>query len=682
MRKKERHANPAGALLAIALVLSGAVPLEAQQPTPFEYMDVFDLEWGSGPQISPDGSRIVYSRNSMDIMTDRSRSELWIMDANGGDHRRLADGGSPRWSPDGGKLAYVADGQIQLRWMDTGETATLSQLTESPGSLTWSPDGTRLAFTMRVPSPAPTLADLPSPPDGADWADPPRVIERFRNRADGRGYLPHGFTHVFVLPVDGGTPRQLTSGDHDHGGSLSWTPDGEAILFSANRTEDPLDFRDSEIFAVSLADGRITALTDRVGPDRSPTVSPDGALIAFVGYDDRQRTYQVTRLYVMNPDGSGRRVLTGDLDRSVGNPVWGADGRSIYVQYDNEGNTRIARVSLAGDVTDVARDLGGTSYGRPYGGGSFSIARNGTIALTETRPDRPGEIAVVGSDGRQRRVTTLNDDLLANNTLGEVEELWWESSFDGRPIQGWIVKPPDFDPTRRYPLIVEIHGGPVSNYGDRFSAEMQLYASAGYVVLYPNPRGSTSYGEEFGDLLYHNYPGQDFDDVMSGVDAMIGLGYIDDRNLFITGGSAGGIMTAWAVGHTDRFRAAAAQKPVINWYSKTLTADNWYGYYHTRYEGLPWETPENYLEFSPISYVGNVTTPTMMIVGDADLRTPISESEQFFHALKYRGVPTALVRLPGASHDMSRRPSQLIAKIANVIAWFDRYRVGDQTSMR
>ncbi|MDH3735094.1 MAG: S9 family peptidase, partial [Gemmatimonadota bacterium] len=256
------------------------------------------------------------------------------------------------------------------------------------------------------------------------------------------------------------------------------------------------------------------------------------------------------------------------------------------------------------------------------------------------------------------------------------------SSFDGRRIQGWIVKPPGFDPARRYPLLVEIHGGPVSNYGDRFSAEMQLYASAGYVVLYPNPRGSTSYGEEFGDLLYHNYPGQDFDDVMSGVDAIIDLGYIDERNLFITGGSAGGIMTAWAVGHTDRFTAAAAQKPVINWYSKTLVADNWFGYYYSRYEGLPWENPDNYLKFSPITYVGNVTTPTMMIVGDADLRTPISESEQFFHALKFRGVETALVRLPGASHDISRRPSQLIAKVANVIAWFDRYRVGDQTSSR
>ncbi|MDX1576961.1 MAG: S9 family peptidase, partial [Gemmatimonadota bacterium] len=342
--------------------------------------------------------------------------------------------------------------------------------------------------------------------------------------------------------------------------------------------------------------------------------------------------------------------------------------------YDDEGNTKIAFPTLGGEISVGADDVGGTSYGRPYGGGSFSVADDGSLAFNETRPEYPADVAVVRRGSDPRRITRLNDDLLGHRTLGEVEEIWWESSFDGRPIQGWIVKPPGFDASRRYPLIVEIHGGPVANYGDRFSTEMQLYAAAGYVVLYPNPRGSTGYGEEFGDLLYHNYPGQDFDDVMSGVDAVIERGYVDAENLFITGGSAGGIMTAWAVGKTDRFRAAAAQKPVINWYSKVLTADNWYGYFHTRYEGLPWENPDAYLDFSPISLVGNVSTPTLVITGEEDLRTPLSESYQFFHALKLRKVDTGLVRLPGASHDISRRPSQLIAKVANVLAWFDRYR--------
>ena len=328
----------------------------------------------------------------------------------------------------------------------------------------------------------------------------------------------------------------------------------------------------------------------------------------------------------------------------------------------------------------LAEDLGGTSYGRPYGGGSFSVARDGSLALNQTRPEFPGEVAV-GAGGRDiRRITSLNEDLLANRRLGEVEEIWWESSFDGRPVQGWIVKPPDFDPGRRYPLILEIHGGPVSNYGDRFSAEMQLLAAAGYVVLYANPRGSTSYGEAFADLLYHNYPGEDYDDLISGVDAVIERGYVDEDNLFVTGGSAGGIMTAWIVGKTDRFRAAVSQKPVVNWISKTLTADNWYGYYHSRYEGLPWEDPEPYWEFSPISLVGNVNTPTMIITGEEDLRTPLSESYQMFHALKLRGIDTAVIRLPGASHDMSRRPSQLMAKIANIVAWFEKYRTPPATS--
>ena len=358
-----------------------------------------------------------------------------------------------------------------------------------------------------------------------------------------------------------------------------------------------------------------------------------------------------------------------------------SDGSGLYFQYDDEGNSKVAFATLDGEIEVLADDLGGTSYGRPYGGGSFSVANNGAIALNQTRTDMPGELAVSapGRDGPQI-ITALNDDLLAGKTLAEVEEIWWESSYDGRPVQGWIVKPPDFDPNRRYPFILEIHGGPVSNYGDRFSAEMQLMASAGYVVLYANPRGSTSYGEEFADLLFHNYPGQDYDDLISGVDAVIERGYIDEDNLFVTGGSAGGIMTAWIVGKTDRFRAAVAQKPVVNWISKTLTADNWYGYYFGRYEGLPWENPDAYWKFSPLSLAGEVETPTMIITGEADLRTPLSESYQLYHALKLRGIDTAVIRLPGAFHDMSRRPSQLMAKIANIVAWFDKYRMTPSTS--
>ncbi len=659
----------------LVLALAFVFPAATAEEQPFQPMDVFQLEFATDPQIAPDGSQVVYVRASMDIMRDRRRSELWIVDADGAGHRRLGAGSSPRWSPDGTRLAYTADGQIQLRWMDTGETATLTQLLESPRNIRWSPDGRHLAFNMLVPHPAPQLAAPPKPPPGAEWAAPPIMEDRFRSRQDGVGYLDFGYSHLFTLPVEGGTPTQVTDGDFQHSSAAAWTPDGRHLVFSSNRNPDWVtDYRNSEIYIAPIDGGEIRALTDRPGPDRSPAVSPDGTRIVFTGYEDRVRTYQVSRLQVMDIDGGGHRVLTADLDRSVSNPVWAADGHRIYFQYDDEGNSRVAFTTLDGEVAILAQDLGGASYGRPYGGGSFSVADTGAFALNRSRPDMPGELAIGAPEAETRPLTALNEDLLGQRTLGEVEEIWWDSSFDGRPVHGWIVKPPGFDPERRYPLILEIHGGPISNYGDRFSAEMQLMAAAGYVVLYANPRGSTSYGEEFGDLLYRNYPGNDYDDLMSGVDAVIARGYVDEDNLFVTGGSAGGIMTAWIVGKTDRFRAAVSQKPVVNWISKTLTADNWYGYYFSRYEGLPWENPEPYWKFSPLSLAGQVTTPTMIITGEEDLRTPLSESYQLYHALKFRGIDTAVIRLPGASHDMSRRPSQLIAKVANIVAWFDKYR--------
>ena len=686
-----RNASFAAATATLAALATAAATATAQSR--FESTDVFQIEYAADPQITFAGDRIVYVRTSMDIMTDRKRSELWVVSLDGSGHRRLAAGSSPRWTRDGGRLAYIADGQIQVRWMDTGETATLTQLTESPSGIRWSPDERYIAFNMLVPHAPPSLAVPPKPPEGAEWAEPPIMEDRFKSTQDGVGYLDFGYSHIFVVPADGGTPIQVTSGDFNHPSAAAWTSDSRHLVFSSNRNPGwERDFRNSELYiaavpgldgaaesgapeANAVPAGEIRALTDRSGPDHSPAVSWDGSRIAFVGYEDRTRTYQVSQLQVMNLDGGDRRVLTADLDRSVSSPVWAVDGSGVYFQYDDEGNTKVGFAAMDGETSVIAENVGGTSYGRPYAGGSFSVSSEGHVAFNQTRPDMPGEVAWT-SGGLAHTATSLNADLLATKTLGEVEETWWESSFDGRRIQGWVVKPPDFDPRRRYPLVLEIHGGPISNYGDRFSAEIQLLASAGYVVLYANPRGSTSYGEEFGDLLYRNYPGEDYDDLMSGVDAVIAQGYIDENNLFVTGGSAGGIMTAWIVGKTDRFRAAVAQKPVVNWISKTLTADNWYGYYFSRYEGLPWENPDPYWEFSPISLAGNVSTPTMIITGDEDLRTPLSESYQLYHALKFRGIDTAVIRLPGASHNMSQRPSQLMAKIANVVAWFERYRVG------
>ncbi|MBO6575043.1 MAG: S9 family peptidase [Rhodothermales bacterium] len=658
-------------LLAAFLAAPAAAPAAAQQ-TPFGPEDVFDLEWASDVQISPDGQTVAYVRNGMSIMRDRREGRIWTVRADGSRHRKLTSGdqgeSQPRWSPDGTRLAFVTgsdDGsEIHVWWADTGVVARLTQLERSPGSLAWSPDGSEIAFTMTVPAAEATLGvRMPAKPRGAEWAASPHVETRVYHEADGRGYIEPGYRHIFVVTADGGTPRQITTGDFNHG-APAWSTDGDALYFSANRGEDAVyQRRESEIYAVSL-DGDITQLTDRFGPDSNPAVG-DGRIV-YTGFDDREQTFQNTNLYVMRPTGGRSRMMDGG-DLSFSNPTW-ADG-ALFAQFDREGITHVGRFDQ-GDMQTVASNLGGTAVGRPYGGGNYSVSDDGTVAWTYSTGTHVSDVAVSTGDGL-RLLTDLNSDLQA--ALNPVEAIWSESSFDGRRVQSWIVCPPDFDPTRKYPLLVENHGGPISNYGDRFSAEMQLYASAGYVVLYPNPRGSTSYGEEFANLLYHNYPGQDYDDVMSAVDDVIARGYIDEDRLYVTGGSAGGIMTAWIVGSTDRFAASVVAKPVMNWISKTLVADNWFGYYTYRYEGLPWEEPMNYWKFSPISKVGNITTPTMVLVGTDDRRTPVSESRQLYHALKWRQIDTALVTIPGASHNIAGKPSQLVSKVLYTLAWFEQY---------
>jgi len=674
-------------LAALALVASGAAPAWAQEADSgqrFEAADIFQLEWAANPQISPDGAHIVYVRSFMDIMTDRSRSNLWIIDFDGSNHRPLTSGNnnynSPRWSVNGDRLAYVSsqDGtaQIYVRWMDTGETAKITNLTESPSGLTWSPDGAWLALSMFVPKPRTAWAvDLPTRPEGAEWADPVVVIEEMNYRADGQGYLEVGNSHLFVLPADGGTPRQVTSGDFDHGGPASWTPDSGSLVFSANRREDAeFEPNDSEVYRIDVTTGALTQLTDRRGPDGNPIVSPDGSMIAYLGFDDRYQGYQVTKLYVMNADGSQRRMLVDGLDRDLSGLRWeGNDG--FWAQYDTEGNTKLAHITMGGEVHTAAGNLGGLSLGRPYSGAQFSVATSTSrFVFTYSTPEHPADLMVGGPSDDFVRITHLNDDVLAHKSLAKVEEIWWESSYDGRRMQGWIATPPGFDPSQKYPLMLEIHGGPFANYGDRFAAEIQLYAAAGFVVLYTNPRGSTSYGEEFGNLIHHNYPGEDYDDLMSGVDAVIALGYIDEDNLFVTGGSGGGVLTSWIVGKTDRFTAAAVQKPVINWYSFVLNSDGPGFFYRYWFPGLPWDDERHYMSRSPISLVGNVTTPAMLVTGESDYRTPISETEQYYAALKLEHVPTAMVRIPDAGHGIAGRPSNLIAKVAHILAWFERYK--------
>lgn len=668
--------------LFCALVTSSAETSKAV----FTPSDVFELEWVSDPRISPDGESVVYVRNSMDVMTDSALSTLWIVNFDGSDARPLTTGArhdsSPRWSPDGKRLLYVArdgDGaQLFCRWMESGQTARLTNLRHTPSAFAWSPDGTQIAFSMFVEKEIEPMAKLPKKPEGATWAEPAIVIEKTIYRSDGSGYLEEGYHHLFVMPSEGGTPRQVTSGDFHHRDRPEWQLDGKSLIFSANRQEDWVhDPLNTDIYELNLSTGDLRALTDRRGPDSSPALSPDGNLLAYTGFDDRQQGYQVTRLYLHSFDTGETRALSEGFDLSVESPVWVRNDPSdgILFQFDERGNTKIGRAQPDGRSVEVlVSNLGGTSLGRPYGGGSFTASNNGAIAYTHTTPERPAQLACLTNGSREPNLLgDLNSDLLGQRELARVESFSAPSSHDGRSIQAWLAYPPGFDPNQSYPLILEIHGGPFANYGDRFSAEVQLYAAAGYVVLYSNPRGSTSYGEEFGNLIHHAYPGNDYDDLMSVTDAAIEMGFIDPDRLYVTGGSGGGVLTAWIVGKTNRFRAAVSAKPVINWTSFLLTSDistfawlYWFG-------AMPWNDPEAYRIRSPLSLVGNVETPTMLLTGEADYRTPITEAEQFYQALKLRKVDSALVRIPGASHGIARRPSQLITKVAHILAWFERY---------
>lgn len=671
-------------LISFCLLLS-AVFVQAQEvkTSVLEPMDVFDLEFISDPQISPDGQWIVYVRNFKDVMTDGNRSNLWLASYDGRVNKPLTTGnqndGSPRWSPDGKKLLYVSgkggSAQLYLRWMDSGAEAKISNLTRSPGAVQWSPDGKWISFTMRIDGKTKSLAQMPAKPQGAKWVDPPIVIDRLQFKSDGRkGILPVSYAHLFLLSAEGGHARQLTDGDFNHGGAYSWSPDSKSIVFSANRRDNAAyDNRNSEIYELDVASGKIKVLTDRQGPDGSPRVSPDGKMIAYTGYDDKLQGYQLDRLYVMNRDGSNPRLLSGQLDRSVSNLQWTTDGKGLYFQYTDEGVGKIGQITLDGKVSERVKGVNGLSTGRPYSAGTFSSSPQGRFAYTLGAGDHPADLAVSDGKGNNKRLTEVNADLFHFKKLGKVEEIWYNSSFDNRKVQGWICKPPNFDPNKKYPLILEIHGGPFSSYGPVFSMEVQLYAAAGYVVLYTNPRGSTSYGEEFGNLIHHNYPGEDYDDLISGVDAVIKQGYVDENQLFVTGGSGGGVLTSWIVGKTDRFRAAVVAKPVINWYSFVLHSDG-KSYHRYWFPGYPWENEAHYMKRSPISLVGNVKTPTMLLTGEQDYRTPMSESEQYYTALKLRGVETALVRIQESGHGIANTPSNLMAKVLNILAWFERYR--------
>jgi dipeptidyl aminopeptidase/acylaminoacyl peptidase len=696
-------------LYAAALVVALAPQAWAQsQPKDRLTVDLFlDWEMVAAPRVSPDGRAVVYTRRWADKVNDKYEDELWIVDADGGRNRFLAKGAQAVWSPDSKRVAYVAPGQpagsqVFVRWIDAPGETQLTRLERSPSNLAWSPDGRHLAFNMLVPGTPGLSVKMPARPAGAKWVDAPRVVDRLNYRSDGSGWRPEGFAHVFVISDEGGAPRQLTDGDYQHG-APEWAADSRSVLFSAIRKSDAEFLRnDSEVYAVGLQGGAARQLTDRRGPDNNPRVSPDGRLVAYTGYDQNDNTYNVTRLYVMNADGSNRRALTETFDRSPSSVFWAGDNSGLFFVAEDRGSQNLWFTPLDGRLTHPVTD------GRQILGVT-SMSKNGLVVGTRSTSDQPADLVSLRLPAKStaglnaarlepKQLTAVNGDLLEGRKLGQVEEVWYDSvgmagpkctAADSSPsepkasdcsktrVQGWVVKPPDFDPSKKYPLLLYIHGGPHTMYSVGFNFEFQNHAAEGFVVLYTNPRGSTGYGQAFGNAINNAYPGQDYDDLMRGVDEVLKRGYVDERNLFVAGGSGGGVLTTWIVGHNDRFAAAVAMKPVVNWFSFVGTTDSADWYYN--FKRLPWEDPEEHTRRSPITYVGNVKTPTMILTGDIDLRTPLEQTEQYYRALKLRKVPTAMVRLTDEYHGFNadfslRHPSNRVAQILFLRAWFDKYR--------
>jgi dipeptidyl aminopeptidase/acylaminoacyl peptidase len=542
---------------------------------------------------------------------------------------------------------------------------------QSPSGVAWSPDGTQLAFSMLVEDRNTWPIKMPKTPSGAKWTEPPRIVERQNYRRDRTGFTDNGYRQTFVVPAIGGTPRQLTSGNYDNAGS-DWTPDGKSILFSGLRTED-YQWRESEIYAVDVATGNVRQLTQRKGPDGNPSVSPDGKRIAYTGYDATRDTWVDSKIYVMNIDGSNPRLVSGTWDRSPSELRWAADGSGLYFTAQSEGSQNLQFLSLTGaDAGKVKPITTGTHM--------LSVAdlsSKGVAVGTLTSFHKPGDIILfdVKTPQTLKQLTNVNDDVLAGKKLGEVKELWYTSP-DGLKIQGWYITPPDFDASKKYPMQLHIHGGPHSMYGVGFNFGWQEHAANDYVVLYTNPRGSTGYGSEFGNRIKNAYPSKDYDDLMAGVDALLAKGFVDQQNMFVTGCSGGGVLTAWIVGKTDRFAAASANCPVIDWLSFVGTTDGSSWYYN--FEKLPWEDPSEHIRRSPLTYVGNVKTPTMLMTGVNDLRTPMPQTEQFYSALKLRGVPTAMLRFNDEWHGTTSNPSNFMRTQLYLRYWFDKYKRGDR----
>ncbi len=708
---------------SLALVLSTSLVAFAADKRPITEKDLWAFTWIGDPQLSPDGSRVAFAKVVVDKKHMGYETSLWTVSTKGGDPRRLTSGtrdSQPRWSPDGARLAFVRsiekDGkpqppQIFVLSMSGGEPTEITELTRGARDPHWSPDGRRIAFfsDMSPEDVAKSKKDQQAKPtQPQDTADPDadrvtdvKYVTRAVYRSNDAGYLdPKHPTHIWVttLPASSDervTPRQITSGKFDED-EFFWSKDGRAIVFTTTRLEEP-DYEPphTDLYRVS-ADGGEASLVDAVGIGVSQmSPSSDGKRIAFrSNVNEPVRSYDEPDLFVLDlTPGAKPRNLSADFDFDVGGaiggdnappragggtrPIWSADGNSIVDVVSIMGRASLLRFPVnGGKPTEITR--GAEAVQR------FSSAGDGsTIAMLVSTPTNIGDLFVVnGNGGVPRRITDVNAKLFSELNITAPEEIWY-TSFDGKKIQAWVQKPPGFDAMKKYPLILNIHGGPHSAYGWVFDHEFQWMAAKGYVVLYPNPRGSTSYGQDFGNIIQYKYPGDDYKDLMAGVDELIKRGYVDPNRLGVTGGSGGGVLTNWTVTQTNRFKAAVSQRDISDWASWWYSADFWL-YQPRWFRKPPFEDPKEYADRSAITYVDRITTPMAFILGDADFRTPPeSGGEQLFRALKYLKRPTAIVRFPGETHELSRsgQPWHRVERLQAIVGWFDKYLLGKDVAI-
>jgi dipeptidyl aminopeptidase/acylaminoacyl peptidase len=670
--------------------------------------DLLRVVWIADPALSPDGSRIAWVRVAIDPAADRYVTSLWTMPASGGTPRALTFGegdSQPRWSPDGTRLAFVRSpeagkpAQLCVLPMGGGEAIRLTDLPKGAGSPAWSPDGRRLAFTS-----ATNLAlDTPEAEANKPKNPPGRIVGRPMVKLDNAGDLDADhLDHVWVvdLAADGATaagpPRALTHGRFGES-DPAWSADGTRILFLSDRRREPwFEADDQDVWAVDPdraepTEEDVTLVADAVGAIHRFVPGADGRLLGTgTLLQDPPRSYDQPDVFLFEPPFPARvaRVLTGAYAFEAGESSIASDlhpprgggsvplafvegGRAALTVVGRHGACRLARIGLDdGAVTEL------TPADREVVSGSVSA--DGTrAALVVGSPSRPCVLyAWDAAGGGLRELHDPNAALLAEVKLGNVEEFWYDS-FDGRKIQGWVVTPPDFDPAKRYPLILQIHGGPHVAYGVGFFHEFQVLAEAGYVVLYVNPRGSTTYGQEFGNVIQFAYPGDDWKDLMAGVDAVLARGYVDPAKLGVTGGSGGGLLTNWTVVQTDRFAAAVTQRCVADWTSF------WYGadfsqFTHSWFRGAPYDDPADYAARSPLTFAARAKTPLLVVHSEQDWRTPIVQGEGMFRAMLLNRTPTAMIRFPGEGHELSRSgaPSRRVQNQRVMRRWFDRWLLG------